>query len=285
MGCHALPPYRSWVQRRSQDLPWGRAQSPWYSCTWPTCQTHRPPAVRHSTGREGDVEMASRANQKTLYSSIHLTNTYYDTLTNDVIIQNVQQTDLLHVLGYNHAHRVCTSVPWGVLAVKCCMDPLTQISPVQDGPLRLPPGLPQNSALHSLTNCGAVVQGWCHECIASPHYAEITVCQPGPLQHLNIDRKDSNTTCPVGRTNDEILGSLCCCQCRQQTQYTKHMHGAKMLLWWGMKQTVNKDRLTDSHTTLHTSSIQHTTCTQLRKDNRHWMHCITQTSQTEYFIH
>ena len=31
--------------------------------------------------------MASRANQKTLYSSIHMTNTYYDTLTNDVIIQ------------------------------------------------------------------------------------------------------------------------------------------------------------------------------------------------------
>ena len=31
--------------------------------------------------------MASRANQKTLYSSIHLTNTYYDTLTNDGIIR------------------------------------------------------------------------------------------------------------------------------------------------------------------------------------------------------
>ena len=31
--------------------------------------------------------MASRANHKTLYSCIHLTNTYYDTLTHVVIIQ------------------------------------------------------------------------------------------------------------------------------------------------------------------------------------------------------
>ena len=194
MGCHALPPYRSWVQRGTQDLSWGRAQSPWYSCTWPTCQTHRPPAVRHSTGREGDVEMASRANQKTLYSSIHLTNTYYDTLTNDVIIQNVQQTDLLHVLGYNHAHRVCTSVPWGVLAVKCCMSPLTQISPAEAVPKRLSPGLTQRSAPRSLTERRALVWGWCHQCIACSHYAETTIHQPGSLQYLNTDRKDSNVS-------------------------------------------------------------------------------------------
>ena len=142
--------------------------------------------------------MASRANQKTLYST-HLTNTYVlwhtDQWCHDT---NCTTTDLLHVLGYNHAHRVCTSVPWGVLAVKCCMDPVTQISPVQVGCKRPPPGLTQCSALRSLTERGALVQGQCHECVAFPHYAETTICQPGPLQHLNTDRRDSNTTCPGG---------------------------------------------------------------------------------------
>ena len=37
------------------------------------------------------------------------------------------------------------------------------------------------------------MQGQCHECVTFPHYAETTICQPGPLQHLNTDRRDSNT--------------------------------------------------------------------------------------------
>ena len=58
------------------------------------------------------------------------------------------------------------------------------------------------------------MQGWCHECIAFPHYTETTVCQPGPLQHLNTDKTESNTKCPVARFH------LLCCHFRQQTQNT-----------------------------------------------------------------
>ena len=71
------------------------------------------------------------------------------------------------------------------------MDPLTHISPVQDGPPKQWPGLTLHSAPHSVTECGALAQGRCHEYIALSHYARPTHCQPGPLQHLNTDRKDN----------------------------------------------------------------------------------------------
>ena len=147
--------------------------------------------------------------------------------------------------------------------MKCCMDPVTQISPVQDGPQRPPPGLTQHSALRSLTERRALVQGRCHECVAFPHHAETTICQPGPLQHLNTDRRDSNTTCPGGYTNHEILGSLYCCQCRQQTQYMKHMHGVKMqarhVAVMGNVTNCKQDMLTHTHytSTPHLYSPQH----------------------------
>ena len=131
-----------------------------------------------------------------------------------------------------------------VVAMKCC------ISPAQDSPQRLPPRLTQCSAPHSLTERGALVQGWCNKCIAFPHYTETTVCQPGPLQHLNTDKTDSNTICPVWWTNHKILGFLYSWQFRQWTQNT--WHGMKMQAWhvtvMGNEANSKQDMLTHTHT-------------------------------------
>ena len=105
------------------------------------------------------------------------------------------------------------------------------ISPVQGGCLEQNLGLTQSSVQHG-TERGVVAQDQCHRWRASPHYAVTTYYQPGPLQHLNINRIDITYLCnAIWKKSQGPWFPLQLAAYRQQMQQTKTTHSGKMHAW------------------------------------------------------